>query len=255
MANWSMKGHPGRTIAMPESARKMMSATGKSGDYDSGVWKRNRIPIGVDIALGLLFFMVAKLTDLTTAALVGAGRGSGVAGRPTPHEDRPAGRSCTVRDRAVAAVCGIRAGVPERRGGEVPHHRDRAGQRRAVLRRWRNGRQTPFQTADALPALHRYRPGPPRPRHGRSWRGHGAGEPGRRAMDFDRHLAVLFHFRGFPGHHGADHPECSAMPAARRGASGCRAIGPPKRAGKPQTNEVPIRPRSHSTRRTRRVTR
>jgi intracellular septation protein A len=69
------ESHPGRTIAMPESARKMMSATGKSGDYDSGVWKRNRIPIGVDIALGLLFFVVAKLTDLTTAALVGAGVG------------------------------------------------------------------------------------------------------------------------------------------------------------------------------------
>ncbi len=43
--------------------------------YDPTAWKRNRVPIGVDIALGLLFFAVAKMTDLTTAALVGAAAG------------------------------------------------------------------------------------------------------------------------------------------------------------------------------------
>ncbi|WP_133365753.1 septation protein IspZ [Qipengyuania sediminis] len=38
-------------------------------------WRRNRVPLMVDIGLGLLFFAVAKLTDLTTAALVGAAAG------------------------------------------------------------------------------------------------------------------------------------------------------------------------------------
>jgi intracellular septation protein A len=71
------ESHPGRRIAMPESARKMaLSFGGKDGSsYDSEVWKRNRVPLGVDIGTGLLFYAVAKLTDLTTAALVGAGVG------------------------------------------------------------------------------------------------------------------------------------------------------------------------------------
>jgi intracellular septation protein A len=41
-------------------------------------WAQNKYSIGVDIALGLLFFGVAKLTDLTTAALVGAAAGLAV---------------------------------------------------------------------------------------------------------------------------------------------------------------------------------
>ncbi len=40
--------------------------------YDPTVWKRNQIPLGIDIGLGLLFFVIAKLTDLTTAAVAGA---------------------------------------------------------------------------------------------------------------------------------------------------------------------------------------
>lgn len=43
--------------------------------YDPGVLDRNKIPILVDVGLGLLFYVVAKLTDLSTAALVGAGAG------------------------------------------------------------------------------------------------------------------------------------------------------------------------------------
>jgi len=43
--------------------------------YDPGKLKRNKVPILTDIATGLLFFAVAKLTDLRTAALVGAGVG------------------------------------------------------------------------------------------------------------------------------------------------------------------------------------
>ena len=42
---------------------------------DVGAYRRNKVPIIVDIALGLLFFAVAKLTDLPTAAIVGAAAG------------------------------------------------------------------------------------------------------------------------------------------------------------------------------------
>ena len=88
------ESHPGRTIAYPEKYREQ--ALAMKGDtfgsavrdawnhsmaeqtdngYDPEVWKRNKVPLAVDIALGLLFFAVAKLTDLTTAAIVGAGAG------------------------------------------------------------------------------------------------------------------------------------------------------------------------------------
>jgi intracellular septation protein A len=69
------ESHPGRRIAMPERAAKMMASTGSAANYDPDVWQRNRIPLAIDIGLGLLFFVVAKLTDLTTAALVGAAAG------------------------------------------------------------------------------------------------------------------------------------------------------------------------------------
>ena len=71
------ESHPGRTIALPARAKKMMehqTAAGKPS-YDLGKLKDNRYAIGVDIALGLLFFIVAKLTDLRTAALIGAAAG------------------------------------------------------------------------------------------------------------------------------------------------------------------------------------
>ena len=38
-------------------------------------WNRSKYSIAVDLALAMLFFVVAKLTDLTTAALVGAAAG------------------------------------------------------------------------------------------------------------------------------------------------------------------------------------
>ncbi len=40
--------------------------------FDAGAWKRNAPSIACDIALGLLFFIVGKITDLRTAALVTA---------------------------------------------------------------------------------------------------------------------------------------------------------------------------------------
>ncbi len=41
-------------------------------DIDLDVLKRNKLPIVVDIVLGLAFYAVAKLTNLTTAAIGGA---------------------------------------------------------------------------------------------------------------------------------------------------------------------------------------
>lgn len=75
------ESHPGKVIRLPERARRMMvGATTPQGKpaYDIGKLKDNRYAIGVDIALGLLFFIVAKLTDLRTAALVGAAAGLGL---------------------------------------------------------------------------------------------------------------------------------------------------------------------------------
>ena len=72
------QSHPGRTIAYPERARKMVLNAKDPhlpSGYDPGVLSRNKVPILVDVALGLLFYVVAKLTDLSTAALVGAAAG------------------------------------------------------------------------------------------------------------------------------------------------------------------------------------
>lgn len=71
------ESHPGRRIAYPERAARMVaqqSATGQPA-YDPDKLRRNKVPIMVDLATGLLFFIVAKLTDLRTAALVGAAVG------------------------------------------------------------------------------------------------------------------------------------------------------------------------------------
>jgi intracellular septation protein A len=72
------ESHPGRRIAYPERAARMAAKSSASGlpeGFDLGQFRRNKVPLMVDIALGLLFFVVAKLTDLSTAALVGAGAG------------------------------------------------------------------------------------------------------------------------------------------------------------------------------------
>jgi len=81
------ESHPGKRIAYPEKHRKVVSeapgetmgAVFKNSQTDQGVdlgvYKRNKVPIAVDFALMLLFFVVAKMTDLRTAALLGAGVG------------------------------------------------------------------------------------------------------------------------------------------------------------------------------------
>jgi intracellular septation protein A len=66
------ESHPGRRIAYPKRAAKLALAQGGADGVDLEQVKRNRVPIAVDIALGLLFYIVAKATDLSTAAIVGA---------------------------------------------------------------------------------------------------------------------------------------------------------------------------------------
>jgi intracellular septation protein A len=72
------ESHPGRPIAYPARAAKAVG-NAKSAQlppgYDPGVLRRNKVPILVDVALGILFYIVAKLTDLSTAALIGAAAG------------------------------------------------------------------------------------------------------------------------------------------------------------------------------------
>ena len=43
--------------------------------YDPGALGRNKVPLAIDIGLGLLFYLVASLAGLTVAALVGAAVG------------------------------------------------------------------------------------------------------------------------------------------------------------------------------------
>ncbi|WP_338502257.1 septation protein IspZ [Sphingomonas kaistensis] len=71
------ESHPGKRIAFPEKMARMVAEKSANGEpaYDPDKLKRNKVPILVDIATGLLFFVVAKLTDLKTAALVGAAVG------------------------------------------------------------------------------------------------------------------------------------------------------------------------------------
>jgi intracellular septation protein A len=80
------ESHPGRVPAYPEQYRSaaVQSGTAATGGANGpalggGVFaKENRIPFAVDVATGLLFFVVAKLTDLQTAAAVGVVVGFGL---------------------------------------------------------------------------------------------------------------------------------------------------------------------------------
>jgi intracellular septation protein A len=74
------ESHRGKRIAFPEKLAKAMREQNADGhpSYDPGKLKRNKVPILVDVATMLLFFIVAKLTDLKTAALVGAAVGLGL---------------------------------------------------------------------------------------------------------------------------------------------------------------------------------
>lgn len=70
---------PGRPLAYPEPYRSKIIAAGAEGSAANKAaaekWKRNRLPLGVDIGCSLLFFALAKVFGLTTAALAMAGVG------------------------------------------------------------------------------------------------------------------------------------------------------------------------------------
>lgn len=59
------ESHPGRPIGLPKDLAEM-------NEHGASNWKRNKPSLLVDIGLGILFFVVAKTFDLTTAAVVGA---------------------------------------------------------------------------------------------------------------------------------------------------------------------------------------
>lgn len=82
------ESHPGVTPAYPEKYRAdtvkhaSMKDAIKSGHRDqpnplsSGVFaKNNRLPFAIDVITGLLFYVIAKMTDLQTAAMVGVAVG------------------------------------------------------------------------------------------------------------------------------------------------------------------------------------
>lgn len=68
------ESHPGRPIALSASMTKLLAGqTGQSGQMAR--MKAQWPSVAADIALAILFFVVAKLADLRTAALVAAGAG------------------------------------------------------------------------------------------------------------------------------------------------------------------------------------
>jgi intracellular septation protein A len=71
------ESRPGRRIAYPARLARMVGQSTPDGHaaMDMDKLRRNRVPIAVDIATGLLFFVLAKLTNLQTAAVVGGGVG------------------------------------------------------------------------------------------------------------------------------------------------------------------------------------
>lgn len=86
------ESHPGQTPAYPEKYRAdtvnhaSMKDAFQSGHGDqpspfsSGVFaKNNRLPFAIDIITGLLFYVIAKMTDLQTAAMVGVAVGFALA--------------------------------------------------------------------------------------------------------------------------------------------------------------------------------
>jgi intracellular septation protein A len=70
------QSHPDPFAYFARLAPRMMNkSAGGEADVDFTRLKKNAPAIATDLALGLLFFVVAKLTDLRTAALAAAGAG------------------------------------------------------------------------------------------------------------------------------------------------------------------------------------
>lgn len=80
------ESHPGQPLRypdwMPRQLEKTQGATPEGAALDAvpaaqqaARWESNKWSLFADLSLGLLFFIVAKFSDLTTAALVGAAAG------------------------------------------------------------------------------------------------------------------------------------------------------------------------------------
>ena len=85
------ESHPGQTPQYPEKYHAQTTAhasfkdamkgaqEGRPNPFESGVFaKHNRLPFAIDVATGLLFYAVAKMTNLQTAAMVGIFVGFGL---------------------------------------------------------------------------------------------------------------------------------------------------------------------------------
>jgi intracellular septation protein A len=73
------ESHPGQTPAYPEKLKKSKEKQGDTDPFATGVFaKHNRLPFAIDIATGLLFYVIAKMTNLQTAAMVGVVVGFGL---------------------------------------------------------------------------------------------------------------------------------------------------------------------------------
>lgn len=89
------ESHPGQTPAYPEEYREHVAKVSSSkelvrdavkegiGDqpnpFQTGIFaKHNRLPFAIDVVTGLLFYAIAKMADLQTAAMVGIVVGFGL---------------------------------------------------------------------------------------------------------------------------------------------------------------------------------
>lgn len=76
------ESHPGREIRFPKVAgfdEEKLAKMKADEAIQKAAWQRNKYSIGVDVAIGLLFFVLVKMTDdLTFSALVTAGAGLAV---------------------------------------------------------------------------------------------------------------------------------------------------------------------------------
>lgn len=69
------ESHPDPFAYFPVLQKRLASQAGSNSQVDTARMKKNAPAIATDIALGLVFFITAKLTDLRTAALTAAAIG------------------------------------------------------------------------------------------------------------------------------------------------------------------------------------
>jgi hypothetical protein len=97
--------HPGKTFAYPESLKRLVHQP----DYDPARQKANLVPIGVDIAMGLVFFFVAREDRPDHGRPRRRRADARPLRRPAPHPHRPARRARRVRRRHAVGLGRLRA--------------------------------------------------------------------------------------------------------------------------------------------------